>query len=264
MSSTIIILCIICICCISSIIGGYFKYQKSNPIDCEMSEWSKCTNGNQTRTLKTEKSLYGKECIDKNLSQSCKNCEMSEWTKCINGNQSRTIKTEKSLYGEECIDKNLSQSCKNCEMSEWSDCVNNKQTRTVKTEKSLYGEECIDKNLSQSCIPTVYVKTIMGSGNTKYLRGSYKRDGNFIPILDIIGVPDSTTNNINVTGTPTDIKFEKNPNIEEGLLVIRNNSTNEILGPLNFNGSSIETRKIFAKEFNTTWKNLDNFNFVEV
>ncbi len=67
-----IILCIVCVCCISSIVGGYLGYEKSNAKNCEMSDWSSCSNGKQTRTIKTQKSMFGEECVDKDkLEQTC-------------------------------------------------------------------------------------------------------------------------------------------------------------------------------------------------
>ncbi len=66
-----IILCIICICCISSIVGGYLGYEKSNTTNCVMGDWSSCSNGKQTRTIKTPKSMFGKCEDEKNLEQTC-------------------------------------------------------------------------------------------------------------------------------------------------------------------------------------------------
>ncbi len=54
---------------ISSIVGGYLGYEKFNTKNCVISDWSSCSNGEQTRTVITPKSIFGK--CENILKQSC-------------------------------------------------------------------------------------------------------------------------------------------------------------------------------------------------
>ncbi len=65
---TIFTLIICCCCSLSSTIGGLY----ATKTDCVMSDWSSCSNGTQTRSIKTEASLLFGDCKEKDiLSRSC-------------------------------------------------------------------------------------------------------------------------------------------------------------------------------------------------
>jgi hypothetical protein len=125
------------------------------------SNWSACTNGQQTRTVLTSSPSGCTGGIKEALSQNCTapRCtyfRYSDWSVCNNGQQTRTVLASSP---EGCVidGQVLSQICgitPNCTSftySNWSACTNGQQTRTVLTSSPSGCTGGIKEALSQNC-----------------------------------------------------------------------------------------------------------------
>ena len=140
-------------------------YNGSNapiPIDCVLNDWTFCSNGIRTKSIKTHMSNNGTPCpseTDDLRRQTCgTDCVLNDWTPCSNGIRTRSIKTNLAGGGKDCLpetDLTRTQTCgTDCVLNDWTPCSNGIRTRSIKTNLSGGGKDCLpetDPSRTQTC-----------------------------------------------------------------------------------------------------------------
>lgn len=133
-------------------VGGYFYY-KSISTDCKLSEWSKCVNGEQTKSVVTPQFGLGEYCTG-STEQVCGDCTLSDWSVCnASGYQTKSILKPQSGSGTKACSGSTKQVCGDCTVSDWTVCdASGNQTRTIlQPQSGTNTKSC--PGLSQTCAP---------------------------------------------------------------------------------------------------------------